>query len=183
MITLNTFSRSAVVFGIGLLALPGCPLLDVEVDAEEVCLSYPNFQVPAVAGGQKKINQTFVFDDLSAVKDLTDLDANVEFVRAEVRATSGITNFDFIHAVHIVVSGGTADASLPPMTMYDCNGDCVPEGDRLEIPAAVGNDAIKYLRADSIQIDVAFEGDVPAVEWTADLDVCLKARAGYTFSP
>ena len=180
---MNTISRSAVIIGIGLLALPGCPLLDVEVDAEEVCLTYPNFQVPAVAGGQKHLNQSFVFDDLSAVKDIADLDANIEFVRANVRATSGIDNFNFIDAVHIVVASGDPASALPPMTMYDCDGDCAPEGDHLEIPAAVGNDAIKYLRSDSIKIDIDFEGDVPAIAWTADLDVCLKARAGYTLSP
>jgi hypothetical protein len=180
---MNPISRSAVMFGIGLLALPGCPLLDVEVDAQEVCLSYPNFQVPAAGTGETALHQSFVFDDLSAVKDITKLDANLEFVRAEVRATSGIQSFDFIHAVHIVVASGDPASTLPPMTMYHCDGDCAPDGDRLEIPAAVGADAIAYLRSSSVKIDLDFEGQVPAVAWTMDIDVCMKARAGYTVSP
>jgi hypothetical protein len=180
---MNPISRSAVVFGIGLLALPGCPLLDIEVDAEEVCLTYPNFQVPAAANGQTTLNQSFVFDDLSAVKDITKLDANLEFVRAEVRATSGIDSFDFIHAVHIVVASGDPDSTLSPMTMYNCDGNCAPDGDRLEIPAAVGADAIAYLRSSSIKIDLDFNGQVPTVPWTMDIDVCMKARASYTLSP
>jgi hypothetical protein len=184
-IRMNTISRSAVLFGlggIGLLALPGCPLLDAEVDAQEVCLTYPNFQVPA-AGGQTQLKQSFVFDDLSSVHDLTKLDANLEFVRAEVRATSGIQSFDFIHAVHIVVASGDADSKLPPMTMYNCDGDCAPDGDRLEVPAAVGADAIAYLRSNSIKIDVDLEGQAPNVAWTMDVDVCMKARASYTVKP
>jgi hypothetical protein len=180
---MHSISRSALVFGIGLLALPGCPLLDVQVDAEEVCLSYPNLDIPAVAGGQTTLDQSFVFDDLSAVHDVTKLDANLEFVRAEITATSGITSFDFIHAARIVVASGDPGTTLPPMTMYDCNGDCVPDGDKLEIPAAVGNDAIEYLRSNSIKIDLKFAGDVPSVKWTMDVNVCIKARASYSYSP
>lgn len=183
MSTMNTISRSAIVLGIGLFALPGCPVLDLEVEAQEVCLTYPNFQVPAAPSGQTSIHQSFVFDDLSAVKEIADLDANVEFVRAEVRATSGITSFDFIQSVRIAVSSGDPDSNLPTMTMYNCDGDCAPDGDRLEIPAAVGADAITYLRSDSIQIDVDFEGQVPTTAWTMDINVCLKGRAGYTVKP
>jgi hypothetical protein len=177
---MNTISRSAVVLGLGLLTLPGCPLVDAEVDAQEVCLTYPNFQVPAVAGGDRSLQQSFVFDDLSSVKDLTKLDANVQFVRAEVRATSGIQDFNFIHSAKLVVSSGDPDSELLPMTMYNCDGDCVPDGDHLEIPAALGNDAIEYLRSNSIKIDVELKGNVPSIAWTMDIDVCLKARASYT---
>jgi len=180
---MHTISRSVLLFGVGLLALPGCPLLDVQVDAEEVCLSYPNLEIPAAAGGMTSLDQSFSFDDLSAVHDIVKLDANLEFVRAEVTATSGITNFDFIHSVKIVVASGDPGTTLAPMTMYDCNGDCVPDGNKLEIPAAEGNDAIAYLRSSSIKIDLQFEGDVPAVKWTMDVNVCIKARAGYSYSP
>jgi hypothetical protein len=181
---MHLISKSVLVLGVGLLALPGCPLLDVEVDAQEVCLHYPNLNVPAVPGGQTSLHQSFAFDDLSAVHDLTSkLDANLEFVRAEIRATSGIDSFNFIHTVDVVVSSGDVNSTLPPMTMYNCDGDCAPDGDRLEIPAAVGNDAIAYLKSNSINIDIDFEGQVPSVAWTMDVDVCMKARAGYKFSP
>jgi hypothetical protein len=185
MSTMTTISRSrsAVVLGLGLFVLPGCPLLDVEIDAEEICLTYPNFQVPALPGGQTSLSQSFVFDDLSAIKEIAELDSSLEFVRAEIRATSGIAGFDFVHAVRIVVSSGDPESELPPMTMYDCDGDCAPEVNRLEIPAAAGADAIAYLRSDSIKIDLSFEGEVPMVAWTMDLDVCMKARARYTVSP
>jgi hypothetical protein len=179
----NTISRSALALGIGLVMLPGCPLLDIEADVPEVCLSYPNLQIAGVPA-QSSIKQTFVFDDLSAVHDLTNkLDANLEFVRAEVRATSGIENFAFVRAVHVVVSSGDAGSTLPPLTMYDCDGDCAPEGNKLEVPASLAHDAIAYLKSDSIVIDLDFQGDVPSSSWTMDVDVCMKARASYTFSP
>jgi len=179
----NILSRSALALGIGLVMLPGCPLLSIEADVPEVCLSYPNLQVQTEKG-LSSIKQTFVFDDLSAVHDLTDkLDANLEFVRAQVRATSGVENFAFVQAVRVVVSSGDPDSELPPLTMYDCDGDCVPEGNKLEIPAQLGHDAIEYLKSNSIIIDLDFQGEIPASSWTMDVDVCMKARAGYTFSP
>jgi hypothetical protein len=179
----NTISRSALALGIGLVMLPGCPLLEIEADVPEVCLSYPNLQIAGVPA-QSSIKQTFVFDDLSAVHDLTDkLDANLEFVRAEVRARDGIENFDFVRAVHVVVSSGDPDSTLPKLTMYDCDRDCAPEGKKLEIPAALAQDAIAYLKSDSIVIDLDFEGEVPESSWSMDIDVCMKAHAGFTFSP
>jgi len=177
---MTMLSKSAIVFGIGLATLPGCPLLDVEADVPEVCLTYPNLQIPATTG-LSSLQQSFVFDDLSAVHDLVKQDAKLEFIRAQVRVTSGIPDLTFIDAVRIVVS--SPGTTLPPLTMYDCDGDCVPEGDKLEIPAALGNDAIAYLRSDAVQVDLDFRGQIPAASWTMDVDVCMKAHAGYTLSP
>jgi hypothetical protein len=178
----NNLSKSALVLGIGLAMLPGCPLLEIEADVPEVCLHYPNLQIETTKGASS-LKETFVFDDLSAARDLTELDADLEFVRAEVRATSGIENFAFVRSVQVVVSSGNPDSTLPPLTIYDCDGDCVPEDNRLVIPAAVAANAIAYLKTDSIAIDLDFQGEVPASSWTMDVDVCMKARAGYTFSP
>jgi hypothetical protein len=178
----SNLSKSTLVLGIGLVLLPGCPLLEIEADVPEVCLSYPNLQIETTKGASS-LKETFVFDDLSAAKDLTELDADLEFVRAEVRATSGIENFAFVRAVRVVVSSGDPASTLPPLTMYDCDGNCVPEDNRLVIPAALAADAIEYLKSDSIAIDLDFEGEVPASSWTMDVDVCMKARASYTFSP
>ena len=170
------------VLGLGLATLPGCPLLNIQADVPEVCLSYPNLQVTSQVGATS-VKQSFAFADLSAVQDLLKHDASLKFHRAEVRATSGIESFAFVDRVRVVVSSGDASSTLPPLTMYDCDGDCVPEGAKLEIPAAVGNDAIAYLRTGSIVIDLDFQGTIPAASWTMDVDVCLSAKAGYTLSP
>lgn len=180
--TMTKLSKSALVLGVGLVLLPGCPLLDIEADVEEVCLTYPNLQVPG-APAQSSIQQSFVFDDLSAVHDLTELDADLQFVRAEVKVTSGASSLAFVDAVKLKVSSGDPNSKLPPMTMYDCDGDCAPAGDTLVIPAAVASNAIEYLRGDSVVIDIDFQGEIPQTDWSMDVSVCMKARASYTFSP
>jgi hypothetical protein len=97
--------------------------------------------------------------------------------------TSGLDNLSFVDAVEVVVSSGDPDTKLSPMTMYECDGDCAPDGDTLELPAGVGHNAIDYLKEDSIKIDLAFRGEIPAASWTMDIAVCMKGRAGYTVSP
>ena len=178
--TMTKLLRSAALLT-GLAMLPGCPLVDVEADVPEVCLTYPNLQVQTPA--QSSISESFVFDDLSAVHDVVKEDANLQFVRAEIRVASGLDNLAFVDSVRVVVSSNDPGSTLPPMTMYDCDGDCVPEGNKLEIPASVGRDAIEYLKSNSIIIDLDFQGEIPASSWTMDVDVCMKARAGYSFSP
>ncbi|HET9623047.1 MAG TPA: hypothetical protein VFP84_16860 [Kofleriaceae bacterium] len=180
--SIHALPRFLVLACAGLTVLPACPLLDVTADAQEVCLTYPNLKVPA-AGGETSLDQSFSFDDLSKIHDLTKLDASLEFTRAQVRATSGITDFSFIESAKLDVASGDPGSTLPTLTMYDCNGDCDPNGATLDIPANTVTNAVQYLRGDSIEIGVAFKGTLPSVAWTLDIDVCMTASASYSVAP
>jgi len=173
------FSKFVVVACAGLTLLPACPLLDVTADAQEVCLSYPNIKVPAAPAGTTDADQSFTFNDLSKIHDLTKLDANLELVRAEIRATSGISDFSFIDAAHLAVSSGDTGSTLPTVTMFNCDGDCDPNGATLEVPATDVQNVLDYLKTDSIKVDVSFKGQLPTVDWMMDVDVCFKASASY----
>jgi hypothetical protein len=178
--TMNMMLRSAALVA-GLAALPGCPLVDAQADVPDVCLTYPNLQVqtPEV----DSVTRSFVFDDLSKVADLVKHEASLEFTRAELRVTSGLDDLSFVEAFHLVVSTGDPKSMLPPLTIYDCDGDCAPEGDTLTLPAGLAKNAIDYLRTSSIKVDLGFQGKIPAASWTMDIDVCMKGSAGYTVSP
>jgi hypothetical protein len=177
--TMTKLSSAALLAG--LATLPGCPLADVTADVPDVCLTYPNLQIqtPAVTSA----TQSFVFDDLSNVRDLVKQDASLQFIRAELRVTSGLDNLDFVQAVHVVVSSTDPATPLPPLTIYNCDGDCVPDGNTLELPAGLAENAIDYLRSNSIKVDLSFVGQIPAASWTMDVDVCMKGSASYTVSP
>jgi hypothetical protein len=181
MTTPMTHMLRPALLAAGLAMLPGCPLLEVEAEVPEVCLTYPNLQVQTPA--LPSATESFVFDDLSGIHDIIKQDASLEFVRASIRVTSGLDNLAFIEAVKVVVSSGDPDTTLPPLTMYDCDGNCVPDGNTLELPASLAHNAVEYLQEDSIQIDLNFRGQIPAASWTMDIDVCMKGHAGYTVSP
>jgi hypothetical protein len=171
----------AVVAGLSLLSLlSGCPLVEVEVAAEEVCLAYADVQVDGFVGdGLATVHERFVVDDLEELHRITDLDADVAFVRAQLLARSGIASFDFVASAKVTISVD-GDATLPPLTLYQCDGDCAPEGGTLDMIPSVQHDALAYLRADAVVIDVELVGAPPRAAWSLDAAVCFETRATYT---
>lgn len=165
-----------------LAVLPGCPLLDVEVDAPEVRLSYPGVAVPA-AEQAPRVQATFAFDDLSAIEELGELDAGVAFVRGEARIAAGVDDFRFVDAVALSIASGDPASTLPPLTLYACDGDCPVDGARLELPADAQQAVLPYVTSGSIAITVELAGELPARAWTMDVDVYLSARGAYAVEP
>lgn len=168
---------------VGLLAFEaGCPLLNVEAEVQEVCLTYRGIEVDGAIAGTS-IEQSFVLDDLSALHDLSEIDAGLQFVRGEVRVTSGVESLAFVQSFKTSVASGDADSTLPTLTLFDCEGDCQAEGSKLSVPATVQQDAMEYVKSDSLVIELAFRGEIPATTFTLEADVCLKGRIAYTLDP
>jgi len=161
-----------------LFMLSGCPFLEVEVEISEVCLTYEEVRVEGVAGGTTS-NQTFAFDDLAPIHDLLELDAKLQFVRAELRATSGVANFGFVDAAHLTVASGDPESTLPTLAILDCDGDCLANGTTLEVPAAIQHDAVEYVRAESVVVGIDLVGELPTESWTMNVDVCLRGKIRY----
>jgi len=167
---------------VGLALLPtGCPLLDVETQVQEACLTYKNVMVDPAPAGQTDVHQMFAFDDLGPVHSLLSLDdgATVHFVSAKTTAVSGITDFSFVQAADVSMSSET----LPVLVVYNCSGDCVSADDTLSIPTSVQDNALDYLKGDSIMVDMSFTGQMPTTAWSMNVDMCFDAQAGYTVDP
>jgi len=164
-----------------LLVLPACPLLDVEVEVGEVCMTYHDVRVDPTKLGVT--SESFVLDDLSAFDDLLELDTNLELTRAELRATSGVTDLAFINSAHVTLASGNPESTLPTLSVVDCDGDCLASGTTLSVPAGVQHDATEYLRSGSIVVELDVAGELPDHAWTMDVDVCMRGRAGYTVEP
>lgn len=173
--------RSFLALGVVLFS-GGCPLLDVAVDVEEACLTYPDVQVEGHPGGLA-VSRSFAFDDLGAVHDLLDHNGDVRFVRGEVRAKDGIADFKFVDSARIVISSGDADSPLPPLTVYNCDGDCLPDGNKLALDGAAQDSAVEYVKGDSLVIDIDLVGQLPSENWMMDVDVCLKGHLEYSLDP
>jgi hypothetical protein len=161
------------------LMVGGCPLLDVQVETQEVCLTYTGLEVPGVdAGGS--VHEEFVFDDLGSLDGLDQLDGSARFVRVDLHATSGVADFGFLGSARVTVASGDPDSSLPEVTAVDCSGDgCARDGADLSIFAASDVDAVPYLRSGSVAITIDASGQLPAESWTVDVDVCMAGSAGY----
>jgi hypothetical protein len=166
---------------LALLVLSGCPFLEVEAEVGEVCVTYNDITIDGVAGGF--VQTSFVADDLGQLNALVEQDAELSFVRAELRAASGATSLGFVGAAKLAIASGDSDSALPTLDIIECDGDCLPDGPRLQIPVSVQHSAVDYVKTGSLVVDLELRGELPATAWTADVDLCMTGRVGYAFRP
>lgn len=167
-------SRYVVLPFVTLLA--GCPLLEIEAEVGEACLSYRDVEVPGVTSGH--VTHGLVFDDLSEVHELLAHDPELRFVRAEIRAISGADGFTVERAA-IAIASGDPDATLPTLPVYGCDGDCPTHDGALSIPATTQESAVPYLAGDTLVVDLDLTGALPAQAWRMDVDVCVQGKVAY----
>lgn len=172
--------RFSLVLALATLSLvPGCPLLEAEIEVPEVCITYDELEVLAVP----EIHQRIVVDDLAEIQDLIEHAETLRFRRAEAIAVSGIDGFDFVDTARIAIAPGADDASIQPLTLYACDGDCVSHAESLALSDDEQLDVLGYLRGDAITLDLDLTGELPPVRWTMSVVVCFEATARFQVDP
>jgi hypothetical protein len=149
------------------LSATGC--LSIEAEIEGTCISRKDVEIEA-APNVHTASHAFLIEDMSEVHRLLDFDAELEFVRAEIRPTSGVTSLDFVDAASVAIEG---------MPVYACEGNC-PSTDGIELLTTAKQSATPYLSADMLSVQLEVTGDLPQTAWTADIDVCVKGTASYS---
>ncbi|HEY4243851.1 MAG TPA: hypothetical protein VGM88_28755 [Kofleriaceae bacterium] len=163
-----------------LATLTGCPLLELQTDSQEVCVTYHGAQVPAATAGHiAQVSQTFTLDVPDAVAQLASAHADLAFSRAVLHATSDV-DLSFAQSASITVA--PADGSLPPASAASCD-DCAVTDNSLEIDATDPVDAAPYVAAAPLTVTVQLSGPPPTTAWTMDVDVCMTAAVDYTVDP
>lgn len=173
-------------FGLSLVSLAaGCPFLEIEAEMPEVCMTHHGVEIEGVPSEYATgIDQSFVFDDLSAFDELKDLDADLRFVSATVRATYGVGNLAFIDSATIQIASNDPDSTLPTRAIYACaSGGCPAKDNALAIPVQDQDDALEYIRSGSMAISLQADGSMPTESWTMDVEICVAGRASYSFQP
>lgn len=165
------------LFALPLLA--GCPLLEVEATIEEVCVTYRDVQIDGVTGD--RVQHSFTADELGELQSLVEQDAEMSFTRVAIRAHDGA--FAAVTAARVSVASGDPESTLPTLSIVECDGDCLPEGNTLAIPAGTQQSAVPYVASGSLVIDMDLQGQLPAEAWAADVDVCMTGRFRYAVEP
>jgi hypothetical protein len=167
----------------GLAALvPGCPLLAVQAEVQEVCLTYRGVTIPGVPIGQTSVDQSFDFNDLQGAKALADADATLIFTRAEIRATSGVTNFRFVQQAALSIASADPRSTLPTLGIFSCR-DCANDTPTLDVTNPATAPVQDYIKSGSLVVTVDLAGTPPTADWTADVDVCMSGTISYQVNP
>lgn len=145
----------------------GC--LSIEAEIEETCISRTGVEIEG-APAVHHLDHAFLVEDMSDVHKLLEYNAELEFVRAEIRPTSGVTSLDFVSAASFAIDGNQ---------IYACDGDC-PSTDGLQLLSAAKQSATPFLSADMLSIQLSVDGDLPQQAWTVDVDVCVKGTASWS---
>lgn len=162
---------------IALSMLPACPLLEAQVEVPEVCITYDDIAVLAAA---TEVHEQIVVDDLSEIHELVEHAEDLTFKRAEAIAVTGVNDFSFVTSARIAIAPGRGDAAVAPLTLYQCDGDCVSRADTLALSDDEQHDVLDYLGGDAITLDLDITGDLPQVQWTMSVVVCFEGTARYT---
>ncbi|HTR56223.1 MAG TPA: hypothetical protein VMJ10_36365 [Kofleriaceae bacterium] len=155
-------------------------MASAKVDVTDLCVPYNGVQIKSVAPGTTTLDHQFTYDKLGALQSLAASIEDLTFVSIDGHAASGVPDLSFIQAAHVTVGTGNPNSSLPTVDAYDCDGDCVPDGSSLSVPAALQQSAIAYIESGSVLVDLELDGDLPTQDWTVDIDLCFRGEAGYS---
>lgn len=162
----------------GLLA--GCTLADIELDVDEVRLTSAEVELKGF-NGAAAAKHRFAFTDLAAVSDLLDVGAEVAFVGAELRATSGVDDLSFVEQLTITLASGDDTAGLAPVTAYHCAGNCAAHARSLEMSQTRAIRATDYLATGSLALELDVEGHLPGRPWTVVFEATFTAHLDHRF--
>ena len=151
-----------------LFAVLGTGCLQIEAEIEESCITREGVKIEGV--DSTVVSRDIVVDDLSDVKRLLEYNANLEFARAEIRPTSGVTGLDFVELAFVAIEGSP---------VYGCAGTCASGTLDVQVPTS----ATQYFAAESLAIGLTVTGALPKTEWTVDVDVCVRGTASYSITP
>ena len=165
---------------VALALLAGCPVLDIQVDVPQTCVTYPGLQVGASASGSA-IDATVTDNQLGALQALATQGLVVTLVSGAVRAASGITDLGFVERAGITLASGSASSTLPSVDAFDC-GPC-GSGSAITLSPTSATDLAPYFAGGTVAVSVDLAGALPTVAWSMDVEVCVAGSGTRTYDP
>lgn len=160
-----------------------CHLAEVDATVEETCATYHGLEIEGVPLGVQgtaiAAHHEFTIDGLDVFGALADDGFTLQVTRAEARAMTGITSWDFVQDAHVTVASADPSSTLPTIDVLSCDA-CGTETKTFDIAVPTNVDAAKYVETGSIIVDLALSGKPPAEAWSMDVDVCMSGALTLT---
>ena len=168
---------------VAIVALPGCPVVDIEADVQQVCVTSTDLSVAAATtpSPTTAVAETISVDQLGLLHSLASDHFTLELVSAKTLATSGIADFAFVTSASVSIASGAPSSTLPTLDAFSCDA-CTKSGASVEVEptaAVAATNIAPYLATGSLVITVEMLGSAPEVAWSMDVDVCMTGSASY----
>ena len=154
-----------------LLPLGGCPLLQVEVEVPNVCISRTDVAVPGTLG-QLQTRVQVELSDIAALDELEPGD-ELQFISFSARPQGGGGELSGIESAKVPLAGG----GLPALVIFDCDGDCITADGSLSPTPASEDNVADYMRADDAAVEIELHGSLPPRDFKIDVSACLSGEA------
>lgn len=154
-------------------SLGGCPLLQIEADVPEVCVSRTGVEVPGALGQL----QTTVSVQLSDIQGLDELQAGDElhFISFAAHPQDGGDEFRQVQSAKVTLKASAA-AGLPPIEIFACDGDCADAAGSLAVKSSTDANIADYLSDGEATAEVELRGALPLRNFNVDITACLAGE-------
>lgn len=155
-----------------LLPLGGCPLVQVEAEVPEVCITRTGVAVPGSLGQVA----TKVKVSLDGIEGLDELQGGDElhFVSFRARPQSGGQELAGLQSAQVTLL--TDDAALPAVLIFSCAGDCAAADGALAVTAVTDENVAPQLNAAGAAAELELHGQLPARDFPVDVTACLAGE-------
>ena len=160
-------------------ACTGVTVAQAQVQVTDLCVPYDGVNIQAVDPGTTVLDHVFTYSKLTAIQDLAADIKDLQFISLSATPVSGVSSLAFIDAAHVTVASGDPSSPLPTLDVYDCDGNCVPNGDTLDVPATLQTSALAYVETGSIIVDLEVDGQLPTTAWVIDINACFRGELDY----
>jgi hypothetical protein len=155
-----------------LLPLGGCPLLQIEAEMPEVCITRTGVTVPGSLG-QVQTTVSVSLEDVDGLDELKGGD-ELRFLSFSARPQSGGDELAGLRSAAVALR--TGEASLPALPLFSCAGDCATAEGALTLAAATDENVAAHLNASGAAVEVELEGSLPPRDFKIDVSACLAGE-------
>ncbi len=184
MSTHRTLSRSllATMFA-ALVTTSGACMLSVEAEVPDVEITQHDVGFEGIPGAAQlgEISTGMSFTQERPALDLPkEIDSSVKAMKVELRAKTGITNFDFLRSLRITMAPKDGTSEPVELVNYEKAAGSVV-GATLEIASKNPVNILEQWKADSAVFNVQLAGALPAQAWTIDISVHFAGKISYKY--
>lgn len=156
-----------------LLPLGGCPLLQIEADVPEVCISRTDVAVPGTLG-QLQTAVKVQLSDIQGLDELTE-DDELHFISFSAHPQGGGQELAGIQSAKVVLTASEA-SGLPPILIFSCDGDCTDASGALTVKSSTDANIADYLSDGEATAEVELRGALPLRNFNVDITACLAGE-------
>jgi len=165
-----------------MLATGSGACLSVEADAPDVEVTQHNVAFAGVpmAGRTGDVSTQLTFEQARPVNLPKGFESNVQAVKVDLVAKSGITNFDFLKLLRVTMAEKGSAAQPVEIVNYE-KGDGTTVGATLTIDSKNPVNILDQWKASSAIFDVVVAGALPDQAWAIDMSVHFAGKVTYKY--